>query len=336
VEERSVTAEGSEKQLEKWEKEVVSVNRWAFAGDLKDAAQRELERLRALRDAAGELDEGCSKLVDQICTLQICNWRMEESMLALCEAIGKRQPLGYSIGHLGSMTERRWQQAWAYCLALRHWISGRRHIKGYLAMLSLCDRDEEVRKRVEQALGERDELKELYVERYCMALELMLGNGGAREWLPPAAHRAAAAVIEEEIRKRDPEARILEGIRFDERFGSYSGIEPCHHKFFRRLDIVISSIGAGEWRAVMPQHETSAADRAAELESYLAPIAAWLEGRSEPKPGEVGVIFDETQASLGERDATKTFIASLLLSLMRSQQLRAWRMGEGRSGEQRT
>ena len=80
-----------------------------------DEAERELDRLRALRDAAGELDGDCGKLVDQICTLQICNWRMEESMLALCEAIGKKQPLGDSIGHLGSMTEKRWQKAWACC-----------------------------------------------------------------------------------------------------------------------------------------------------------------------------------------------------------------------------
>jgi hypothetical protein len=46
-------------------------------------AEDELERLRKLRAAAGPLDDDCRKLIDQLASLEICNWHMEDSMPGL-------------------------------------------------------------------------------------------------------------------------------------------------------------------------------------------------------------------------------------------------------------
>jgi hypothetical protein len=229
------------------------------------------------------------------------------------------------------MTGERWKQIWAYDLSLRHWGSGKQHRNGYATLLAFCDPEGEIRHHVAGMLGEPSELKALCVERFCLVLEFMLGSRLTSDLPAAAFHRAAVAAIDAEIRKLDPGGGTLMGMRFDEQYHTYAGMELCHHKLFRRLDIAISSIGAGEWRGAMPQCATSASDRAAELDQYLAPVAAWLEGRKEATENEDKRIFRNIHSSLGKPDATKTFLASLLCSLMRSQQASAQRLAEQRA-----
>jgi len=68
------------------------------------------------------------------------------------------------------------------------------------------------------------------------------------------------------------------------------------------------------------------------VERYLAPIEAWASGGEQsPAPGDR--LSDQIQSSLGERDPAKVFLASLLVSLLRAQQLAAKQRSERRAAQ---
>lgn len=305
-----------------WEREVLARHRWGRHGD---AAREELARLRELHRAAGPLDAKCEKVVEQVVALEICNWNLEGSVLALCGAVGAGEPSEIPVGHLASVADERWKKVWAYYLTLRNWLpSGGR--SGYEAPLRTCDPGGAIEKHIRGLLGDRDELKELYVERLCLCLEFWLGGfyptGSARM----KALEAAVAAVEGEIRKRDADGEILDAFAL----GGDGKLQPCHHKMFRRYDIIISSVGAGEWRAAMPCRGTDGFERAALLDKYLEPIETWVVGAEEAPEGDLaGRIGD----LLGERDDVKIFLASLLASLLRAQQLYAKELAASRVKE---
>jgi hypothetical protein len=304
-----------------WEREVLARHRWGRHGD---AAGEELARLRELREAAGPLDEKCGALVEQIVALEICNWNLEESVLALCGAIGAGEPAELKVGHLASVADERWKKVWAYYLTLRNWLpSGGR--SGYEALLRTRDPGGAVQEHILAMLGERDELKELYVERLCLCLEFWLGGFYPTGSAQMKALEAAVAAVEGEIRKRDAGGEILEAFAL----GGDGKLQPCHHKMFRRYDIIISSVGAGKWRAVMPRRGTDGLERAALLDEYLEPIEAWVAGGAEKAPG--GDLAGRIHELLGERDDVKIFLASLLASLLRAQQLYAKKLAASRA-----
>jgi hypothetical protein len=293
-----------------WEREVLARHRWGRHGD---AAGEELARLRELREAAGPLGEKCGALAEQIVALEICNWNLEESVLALCGAIGAAEPALLPIGHLASVADERWEKVWAYYLTLRNWLPSEGK-SGYKALLRTCDPGGAVRRHILGMLRERDELKELYVERLCLCLEFWLGGFYPAGSAQMTALEAAVAAVEGEIRKRDAGGEILEAFAL----GGDGKLQPCHHKMFRRYDIIISSVGAGKWRAVIPRRGTDGLERAALLDEYLEPIEAWIAGAEAAPAGDLG---RKIHASLGERDGAKIFLASLLASLLRAQQL---------------
>jgi len=250
--------------------------------------------------------------------LEICNWNLEASVLALCTAIGRKESAPMPIGHLASVSEERWRTIWAYYLVLRNWLP-RQAPCGYPALLRLCDPDGAIQDHLLGLLGDRDGLKELYVERLCRCLEFWLNGFFPPDSAQITAHRAAVEALEAQIRKRDPEGRILTAFN-EEGDGK---LEPCHHKVLRRYYIITSSIGAGGWRAAMPQRGTDGLERAAALDQFLAPIEAWIARPGGNHGSAPGPLFQEVQARLGEPDAAKRFLASLLASLLRAQQLSA-------------
>lgn len=307
-----------------WEREVLARHRWGRHGDV---AKDELARLRKLREAAGPLGRRCEAVIEQIVALEICNWNVEESTLALCKAIGAKEPAELPIGHLASVTDDRWKTLWAYFLALRSWLPSAGN-NGYRVLLRTCDPDGAVEAHVRTLLGERDEVKELYVERLCVNLAFWLGG-----FLPDGSpqretYQAAVAALEAKIKEREPEAKELDVFDVE----GAGGWGPCHHKAFRRYDIIISSVGAGKWRGVMPRRGTDGFERAALLEEYLGPIERWVDGAGAEEAAGGGAaerIYD----SLGERDNVKIFLASLLASLLRAQQLFARKLAESRVKE---
>jgi hypothetical protein len=309
--------------LETWEQEVAAGHRWGQHGD--ETVQQELTRLRELWNAAQPVDGNVRRIIDQIVALEICNWNLEESILCLCQEIGANEPAQLRIGHLASVSEERWRSVWAYYSALRDWLPGEGG-RGYPALLSLCDPDGEVRSHIRAMLGDRDELKELYVERLCLCLQRWL-----RGYLPPESvllkgHFAAARELENEIEKRDVDGTTLDALRMD----GDGRLQPCSHKAFRRYDIIISSIGCGKWRGTMPTRGTDGFERADLLASYLDPIDTWIE------KGEQATVITtpgfEILSRLGKPDERKRFLGSLLVSVLRAQEIAARRRAESRLG----
>jgi hypothetical protein len=307
-----------------WEREVIARHRWGRHGDV---AKGELARLRKMREAAGPLGRRGEAVIEQIVALEICNWNVEESILALCEAIGAQEPAELAIGHLASVDEERWKEVWAYYLALRDWLPSGGN-SGYRLLLRTCDPDGAIEGRVRSLLGDRDGLKELYVERLCLNLAFWLGGFFPDGSAPAEAYRAAVAALEAKIKEREPEAKFLDVFDVE----GAGGWGPCHHKAFRRYDIIISSIGAGAWRGVMPRRGTDGFDRAALLGEYLGPIERWLGGAGAEEAA-AGDVAERIYESLGERDNVKVFLASLLASLLRAQQLYARELAERRMKE---
>jgi hypothetical protein len=124
-----------QEKLEKWEQEILARHRW---GRHEDKARQEQERLKKLYQKAAPLDGVCQAILEQIMALEICNWRLEESVLALCVAIGAKKPAHMKIGHMASMTKERWRKIWAYYLTCLHWLSDQKH-GGYEVVLATCD-----------------------------------------------------------------------------------------------------------------------------------------------------------------------------------------------------
>ena len=295
---------------ERWEEEVVARHRW---GRDEDRAAAEHTRLRELWNAAQPVSDGTPRITDQIVALEICNWKLEASIVALCEAIGAGRPAEMAIGHEASITDERWCQVWQYYAALRDWPA-RGRAGGYATLVARLDPSEEVQKHVADMLGDPDEVKELYAERLCLCLERWM-----QHWLPAdplrlCGHRAAVAAVEEEIRRRDPDPQILAAMRDD----GDGLLQACSHKAFRRYDILISSIGRGEWRGGIRAAGTDGSERADLIASYLDPIDAWLaKGQEAHIQSQLG---RKLTALLGEPDDTKRFLASLLVSLLRAQE----------------
>lgn len=309
---------------DRWEREVLARHRWGRHGGL---AREELARLRKLREAAGPLGRRCEAVIEQIAALEICNWNLEESVLALCKAIGAKEPAELGIGHLVSLSGERWRNLWAYYLALRNWLPSAGN-SGYRALLRTCDPDGAVEGHVRTLLGERESLKELYVERLCLNLAFWLGG-----FLPDGSpqretYQVAVAALEAKIKEREPEAKDLDVFDVE----GAGGWGPCHHKAFRRYDIIISSVGAGKWRGVMPRRGTDGFERAALLDKYLEPIERWVVGAGAEEAA-AGDVAERIYESLGERDNVKIFLASLLASLLRAQQLFARKLAESRVKE---
>jgi len=144
-------------------------------------------------------------------------------------------------------------------------------------------------------------------------------------------HDAAVAVVEYEIRKLNPDGLILnalnlcgEGVPTPEGNGR---LNPCSHKLFRRYDIIISSIGAGKWRGAMPLRGTDGFEREKVLEKYLVPIEAWINRSRKKRKDKISLRIEHL---LGKPDSVKIFLSSLLVSLLRAQQLAAHNRAEKR------
>lgn len=316
-----------EQAKDAWQQEVLARHRWGQHGE--DRAQQECDRIGELWLAARPIsDVGCV-ITEQIVSLEICNWRLEEGILHLCSAIGSGRPAAVVIGHMGSFRDERWMKVWAYYLSLRDWLIVGPH-NGCKAMLRLCDPDGAIQNHVRELLREKDELKELYVERFCLCLECWVYDLIRDQSREPTGepHREAISAVEEKIRQRDPDGELLKAFHWE----GNGKLNPCHHKLFRRYDIILSSIGVGKWRGAIPQRGTDGLQRAADLAKYLSPIESWLGGESEASVTDCNMVT-EIGSRLGNINDEKRFLATLLVSLLRSQQLSATQRAQRRTSE---
>ncbi|MFX0138290.1 MAG: hypothetical protein ACFFDN_31910, partial [Candidatus Hodarchaeota archaeon] len=292
-----------------------------------ETISKELSHLKTLWNKIQPLDQTIEDILKSIIALEICNWNLENSIISICKAIGEKKSPTIPIGHLKSITNERWKKIWAYYLALCKWLANG-ITSGYDVIHDLCDPSGMVMEKISTLLGERDRLKELYVERLCLLFEFWLGGYYFLEKHPQMiAHHSAVKAIEKEILKKDPKSLILKAMKFE----GDGRLQPCNHKAFRRYDIIISSIGAGKWRATIPRRGTDGLERAVLLDTYLLAIESWINDNKQINDQNKEKTFKTIHNLLGEPDDTKIFLASLLTSLLRPQQMAAKQLAEKRS-----
>ncbi len=306
----------ADESSEEWVRELLAAHRWR--GVSEDAAKAEMERLQALRAAAGSLDVPRQSILAQVIGPEICNWSLLETIARVCSIIGRGEPDVQGTGHLATVTPERWRQIWAYYLACRKWLVATVRLgEGFRAMLDLCDSHGTTQKHVEQLLGQQDRLKELYVERFCICLEAWLDDLLPEDHPRKLSLGASARLLEKRILAEEAQPRVpFDMIRLDD----HSILQPCHHKLFRRYDIILSSIGDGQWRKSMPMRGTDGAGRADELEPYLSALERWVES---DQPTSAFPPASDLYSRLGRPDNFKRFAVALLASLLRAQQLTA-------------
>ena len=170
----------TKKKVEKlWTRELLVGHRWGrmrqwFNIDNKEG-EKELIRLKKLWQRVPLLGSSGRQILEQIISLEICNWRLEDSVLKICAAIGRNRPSKEPIGHGKSVDDARWMHIWAYYLTLRHWLPCQIP-SSYETSLTICDPDQKVQKHILKVLGKRNRSKEVYVERFCRCLEFWLGG----------------------------------------------------------------------------------------------------------------------------------------------------------------
>jgi len=311
---------------EPWEEEIFYPHRWGRHGD---KAVEEHARLKPLWETAQPLDQRCREVMGKIIDLEICNWDLEGGIITLCSAIGAKDATGINVGHFASITDERWKEVWAYYVTLKNWLSHEISSNGYEALLKMLDPDKKIRNHIYDMLGERNELKELCVARLCLCLDWYLAGTYTTDSTQAKAHRAAVSAIEEQIKARDPESMILQALESE----GDGRLQPCSHKAFRRYDIIISSIGSGSWRAVIPRRGTDGFERAETLEKYLSAIEDWVKTKGKAGKGKTDELTQNIYALLGKPDKEKLFLASFLVSILRGQQLSAIERAESRVGK---
>lgn len=305
-----------------WDKDFLEFFRW---GNTK-VGKEELGRLQDLYEKARSLDQPSKEIVDQINALEICNWRLEDSIIALCQSIGKNLPSKMKIGHHRSVTEERWKKIWAYFLSLRKWLQNGNMDVFSESLLKTCDPNQEILEHVTKLLRTRNTLKELYMTLLYLRIERLNCTSELDSTLR-IAYKASITEIEKQIEDKVGNSEILTALSENNAAGR---LQPCSHKVFRRYDIILSSIGDEEWRKSIPMVGTDGLKRADLLEKYLFPIESWIDSKNKPNNYNDEGQFEKIHDLLGYKNDLKIFLASLLVSLLRPQQIRAKKRAEKR------
>jgi hypothetical protein len=300
------------KQAESEWKEAVN---WFYSDE--EIKIKELPKLDKLWKKAQPMTNEELYAVRQITWLSRCNWNLEPIMKSLIEAIGKGENSNLRIGHNYSITEDRWKKAWAYYLSLKKWLPVQGRYNGIPILLDFCDPKKTIRSHIIDLLGEKTTLKELYVEIFSYSLEFHLLGSHPDDKAKIIATNAAVDSLIGEVKKKDFDEMILAAIQINPEVpsvGKLSWYEICHHKFFRRCDLILSSIGENEWRGTFKEKGPEREELKELLLRYSLALEAWISNH------EINDEFSKKNHKLlGEQTSKKLFQVSLLNAFLKGQ-----------------
>ncbi|NHJ50009.1 MAG: hypothetical protein FK733_19610 [Asgard group archaeon] len=288
---------------------------WFYSNE--DIKMKETSKLNKLWKNAQPMTENELYLVRQISGLSRCNWNLEESIKSIIEAIGKEERATIRIGHNHSITNNRWKKAWAYYLSLKNWLPTISRYTGFPVLLEFCDPDNVNQKHVENLLGKQTELKILYVELFAIFLEANLMGRYSEESAKMIATKTTVESLIHEVKKHGYDEMILAAVQTNPEThseGKLSWYEVCHHKFFRRCDLTISSIGENKWRGTFKERSSEGKEIQELLLRYSSAMEAWISNKD---------VIDEFIISnielLGKKSPKKIFQVNLLNAFLKGQ-----------------
>jgi len=234
-----------------------------------------------------DMEMGLGSLSSEILDLRTmidfcCIWRYDypERVHLICKAIGGSGDT-VSRCHYQVGTDRR-DELTAYARALKRWLV--KDIDRRKASSESSDFEDEIEQRVFNMLGEKEELKELLVERTLLGLGSRHIDcsffGSDKESKPvnlypchalslPDDWRSRMGMLESEIKKR------LGRKAYDFLCEVGGADPPCHFKFIRKLEILIGSIGCLKWRGYLPPKDSKETGRRRLTQQYLTLLQSY-------------------------------------------------------------
>jgi hypothetical protein len=301
--------------IKKTESEWKEAVNWFYLD--KEIKTKETQKLNELWSKAQPMTEEELYAVRQITWLSRCNWNLENSITSLIEAIGKGKNAKIRIGHNYSITEDRWKKAWAYYFTLKKWLPIQGRYTGIPILLDYCDPDKAIQSLVLDLLGEKTTLKELYVELFSYSLEFHLLGRHPDDKAKIFATKAAVYSLINEVKKNDYDEMILAAVQINPDVpseGKLRWYEVCHHKFFRRCDLILSSIGENKWRGNFTEKGPEREELQKLLRKYYLTLESWISNQD---------INDESSKKnhelLGEQNSKKLFQVNLLNAFLKGQ-----------------
>ena len=256
-------------------------------------------------------------VVYQITWLSRCNWNLEPIIKSLIEAIGKGEKSNLRIGHNYSITKDRWKKVWAYYLSLKKWLPIQGRYTGLTVLLEFCDPNKGIQSHIIELLGKKTKLKILYIELFCYFLEYQLMGRHPDDSAKILATNATVEFLNNEVKKYDYDEMILTAVQINPEAlseGKLRWYEICHHKFFRRCDIILSSIGENKWRGAFKEKGSHREELKELLLNYSLTIETWLSNQD---------VDDEftirNYKLLGKQTSKKLFQVSLLNAFLKGQ-----------------
>ncbi len=214
-----------------------------------------------------------------------CIWRYDypERVHLICKAIGRSGDT-MSRCHYQVGTDKR-DELTAYALALKKWLKKDKDERE----VSLKDGrlKEEIELKVFSMLGEKEELKELLVERTLIVLISrhidcsFFGSDSEGKAVDIYHCHALDLPNDQNARMRKLESEIVNrlGDRAYDFLCEVGGAEPpCHFKFIRRLEILIGSIGCLKWRGYLPPKDSKVSGRRQLTRKYLSVLRSYWKG----------------------------------------------------------
>lgn len=328
------TAEGKEVTVPLW-------NGGMFMGNEEDWDD-EVRFINELQKRLRKLDKNARLLRLQIIGNEQCNYKFFQNISKILEGIGRMYPRNDVLGHvpnvpdyLRPLEQDRLEMGKAHLKILELWLQGRSASEAKSAL----PRHKHVVDPIYQALGERTSLKKLYVERMTISFSYPVLHWSGEADLS----NVDGKTVDDfginhprglEIDKRIAEAKSVKLTYRESNFGNkkqfgdeilayivYRGRGLCNHKFFRHFDIILKSIGKGEWRKDNPPRGKERAELAEKISQFVFALDSWLAEVEKEKsivenPAARNVI-EEVYGSLGERTPVKEWLAACLWKTMK-------------------
>jgi hypothetical protein len=303
-------------KIKKAESEWKEAVNWFYSE--KEIKVKELQKLDELWENAQPMTDDELYSVSQITWLSRCNWNLEPSINSLIEAIGEGERAKLRIGHNYSITKDRWNKVWAYYLTLKQWLHVQGRYTGIPTLLDYCDPEHIIKSRVVGLLGKKTKLKALYVELFSYFLEFQLmGKNHPDDSAKNMATKAAVQSLINDVKKFEYDKMILASVQINPETlseGKLRWYEVCHHKFFRRCDIILSSIGENEWRGTFKERGSERKKLRELLLRYSQILDSWVSNSSGADE-----LMTTLHKSLGKQTSKKIFQVSFLNAFLKGQ-----------------